>query len=308
MKRFVLAAFAAALVAATAVTGAAAASKEKMMPFVLASKGAGNMAATVAEVSAKLTGAGLNIVGTYTPFPTATILVVTNGAMKAAAAKSDKGGFGAAQRVSITDIGGEIQVAYTNPKYMAAAYRMATDYANVAATMNKALGKQMEYGPPTGKTDRNLRDYHYMFGMEYFTDPHYLSRYNKHADAVAAVEKGLAAATMGITKVYRIDIPGKDETVFGVAMNGKGGAGDQQDDAFLMNEIDFKPIRSTAHLPYEMLVTGGKVYALSARFRIAINFPDLAMMGDNSFMNIMESPNSIKAALIAVAGDVWEKK
>ena len=287
---------------------ASAASKPKYKPFVLASKGAGEMATTVTEVSAKLTAAGLEIVGTHSPYPTTTILVVTNDAMKKTAAKSERGGFGAAQRVSITKHGGEIQVSYTNPYYMAGAYRMDGNLDFAAKALEGALGKTEEYGMSGGMSDRALRDYHYMFGMEYFTDPHYLSRFLNHADAVAAVEKGLAAGTSGISKVYRIDIPGKDEVLFGVAMNGAKGAGDQQDDKFLMSEIDFKDIRSSAHLPYEMLVTGNRVYALSARFRIAISFPDLAMMGDNSFMNIMDSPNTIKAALTSVAGDVWAKK
>jgi hypothetical protein len=46
-----------------------------------------------------------------------------------------------------------------------------------------------------------------------------------------------------------------------------------------------------------VLVSGKNVYALYARFRIAINFPDLSMMGKNSFMNIMQSPEAIKRAL-----------
>jgi hypothetical protein len=69
-----------------------------------------------------------------------------------------------------------------------------------------------------------------------------------------------------------------------------------------MSEIDFKDIRSTAHLPYELLVNGNEVEALHARFRIAINFPDLSMMGSNSFMNIMSTPKALFKALAAVAG------
>jgi hypothetical protein len=308
MKRILHAALLVMVAISFNLADASAASKPKYKPFVLASSGAGNMAATVADVSAKLKAAGLEIVGTHSPYPTATILVVTNDAMKKAAAKSKHGGFGAAQRVSITDHKGKIQVAYTNPYYMAGAYRMESDLGFAAKTLEKALGKKEEYGMDGGMSVRSLRDYHYMFGMEYFTDPHYLSRFLNHAEALASVEKGLAAGTSGITKVYRIEIPGKDEVLFGIAMNGAKGAGDQQDDTFLMKEIDFKDIRSSAHLPYEMLVTGNRVYALSARFRIAISFPDLSMMGDHSFMNIMDSPNTIKAALISVAGDVWAKK
>jgi hypothetical protein len=80
------------------------------------------------------------------------------------------------------------------------------------------------------------------------------------------------------------------------------------DDSFIMNEIDFKETRSTAHLPYDILVTGDEVEALHARFRIAMNFPDLSMMGANSFMNIMPSPDAIKASLTKAAGGTQEEE
>ena len=35
---------------------------------------------------------------------------------------------------------------------------------------------------------------------------------------------------------------------------------------------------------------------------LLFNFPDLAMMGDNSFMNIMATPDAIRDVLSAVAG------
>ena len=66
-------------------------------------------------------------------------------------------------------------------------------------------------------------------------------------------------------------------------------------------------MRSTAHLPYDILVTGDEVEALHARFRIAINFPDLSMMGANSFMNIMPSPDAIRDALTVTAGGTVEE-
>ena len=86
------------------------------------------------------------------------------------------------------------------------------------------------------------------------------------------------------------------ETVFGVAMKGSGD-NKYMDERFIMSEIDFRDLKSTAHLPYEVLVSDNKVYAQYARFRIAINFPDLSMMGDNSFMKIMETPDAIRDVL-----------
>jgi len=88
-------------------------------------------------------------------------------------------------------------------------------------------------------------------------------------------------------------------------MRASEGGNKYMDDNFIMTEIDFKETRSTAHLPYEVLVNGGDIEALHARFRIAMNFPDLSMMGANSFMNIMPSPDAIKEALTkAVGGEV----
>jgi hypothetical protein len=294
---------AALIVGVVLAAGAAGAQQDKMQPFVLAFNGPGDVAHVAGEVKKKLSDGGFQVVGSYSPYPTATIIVVTNDALKSAAARTPFGAYGATLRVSITKVQDQVQTAYTNPRYMAAAYRMKGNLGSVAQQMEKALGRQHEYGAEKeAMTDDELRKYHYMFGMEYFDDPHELAQHKSYIEAVAAVERGLAAGISGVTKVYRVDVPGKEETVFGVAMNGKKGDGDMQDDAYLMSQIDFKDTKSTAHLPYEMVVSGNTVYALSARFRIAINFPDLSMMGSNSFMSIMDSPDAIRKALTLAAG------
>lgn len=277
---------------------AALADDAVLKPFVLASKGAGNMADKVAAAKTALQANGFTVVGTASPYPETTILVVTNDEMKSTAAKSEHGGFGAAQRVAVTKVQDEVQVSYTNPTYMANGYRMAGELPTTAAKLQAALGKVEEFGAK-GLTAKQLRKYHYMFGMEYFDEPSILAEYGSHEEALKAVEANLAAGKGGVTKVYRIDVPGKKESVFGVAMKG----GDKyMDDKYIMGVIDFGDVKASAHLPYEMLVTGNKVIALYARFRIALDFPDLKMTGQNSFMKIMESPEAIRKALVVAAG------
>lgn len=290
MKRIV-----SAVLALTA--SAALAADPVLKPFVLASRGPGDPAAVVAATREKLTAAGFEIVGAYEPYPGATVLAVTSADLQATAVKTETGGYAAAQRVTITKVGDEVQVAYTNPVYMAAAFRLDGDLAGPAKALEAALGRVEEYGPGDGKTAAQLRKYHYMMGMEYFDEPSKLGRFGSHAGAVNAVEAGLTAKAGGASKVYRIDLPGGKQTVFGVALT-DGCSGDER----LMREIDFKPVRSTGHLPYELLVAGPNVYALYARFRIAVNFPDLKMMGDHSFMNIRCAPDAIEGALKKVVG------
>lgn len=281
--------------------GSARADDALLKPFVLGSRGPGAVAEKTAAVKSALAAQGFTVAGEYTPYPDAVVIVTTNDELRNNAAKSELGGFGAAVRVSVTKVKDEVQVAYTNPVYMANAYRMKDDLAGVAEKLAAALGKQEEFGAK-GLKAKKLRSYHYMIGMEYFNEPSVLAEYGSFEEAAAAVEAGLAAGRGGVTRVYRIDVPDKKEAVFGVAMKGVTEADKYMDDKFIMSVIDFKDIRSTAHLPYEMLVSGNKVYALYARFRIAVSFPDLSMMGNNSFMNIMKSPEAIRKALTQAAG------
>jgi hypothetical protein len=273
----------------------AQASDAILKPFVLAAKGTGTVAEKVEQAKAALTGAGFTVVGNYSPYADAQILIVTSDELKKNAAASEHGGYGAIQRVSVTKAKNEVQVSYTNPVYMAAVYRMKGDLSGTSAALATALGRIEEFGAK-GMTAAQARKYHYMVGMEYFDEPSVLAEYPSYEEAVKAVDAKLANNKNGIAKVFRVDVPGKKESVFGAAMKGSGEA-KAMDDRFIMSEIDFRDLKSTAHLPYEVLVSGNKVYALYARFRIAINFPDLSMMGANSFMNIMDSPEGIRKAL-----------
>lgn len=273
-------------------------------PFILASRGAGDMQAKVAEVKQALTGAGFQVVGDYEPYADAHVIVFTSDALKKVAARSEYGGFAAAQRAAVTKVGDELQVAYVNPVYLAYAYRLKDNLANTAETLAKALGNIQEFGSEKGLTERKLARYHYTFGMEYFNDPYDLATYASHEEALKAVEQNLASNTVGVRQLYRIDIPGKEETIYGVSMQA-GPNGDQyMDDKFQMGVVNFGELKGTPYLPYEVMVTGNRVVALHMRFRMAVHYPDLKMMGENSFMKLMPSPEAIRKALtVAVGGN-----
>lgn len=278
------------------MTTGAQAADAILKPFVLASKNTGTVAEKSAQVKTALTTAGFTVVGEYVPYSGANILVVTNDELKKNAAASEAGGYGVVQRISITEAGKEVQVSYTNPVYMSNVYRMKGDLSAVSSSLATALGRVEEFGAQ-GMTAAKARKYHYMIGMEYFDEPDVLAEYASYEEAVQAVDAKLSANKNGVSKVYRVDVPGKKESVFGVGLKGAADAAKYMDDRFIMSEIDFRDVKSTAHLPYEVLVSNNKVYALYARFRIAINFPDLSMMGKNSFINIMKTPDAIRDAL-----------
>jgi hypothetical protein len=279
---------------------------ERFKPFVLASKGAGDFNQKVQETRGALKGAGFEIVGEYSPYSNtfvdnAHVIIVTNDELKKAAGMSKYGGFAAPWRVGITQVGDEIQVAYANPIYLSNAYRLKADLNGVSEALKNAIGAQETFGSSRGLTARKLRKYHYTFGMEYFDDPYKLANYGSHKEAVAAVEKNLDAGVAGVTKVYRLDLP-NNVTVFGVARKAPSDAEIDMDETHIMGVVDFSELKGTAYLPYEILVDGNEVVALHMRFRMAVHYPDLKMMGQNSFMNIMPSPGAIQKALTEAAG------
>ncbi|HEY5602911.1 MAG TPA: hypothetical protein VIM41_07385 [Gammaproteobacteria bacterium] len=286
----------------TLFAGFSAGAETLLKTFILAKTASGDVASTVSETREKLSSAGFEIVGEYTPYSDATIIIVTNDTLKQNAAASDFGAFGAAQRVAVTKVKDQVQVAFTNPVYMAHAYRMKSDLSDVAGQLKQALGDQGEYGPDKGVDAGKLRKYHYKWLMPYFDDRLQLTDYKSHEEALEKVESALQSDNKsGVKKIYRIDIPGKQETVIGVSLAGAKNV-ECSGDKYIMDRIDFKDVRSTGHLPYEIVIAGNKVYALPAEFRIAISFPDLSMIGSNSFASIMCAPDAIQTALTYGSG------
>ena len=265
-----------------------------LKPYLLGFRGAATVDARLTETKAALEEKGFQLVGEYAPSKGVHVLVATSETLKAAAAKSPFGAYGAVVRVSVTDTGKELQVAATNPRYFAAAYRMKDDLDDVAAALEEAIGKTAEFGSKDGLTAAKLRQYHYMMMMPRFDDPVKLASFRSQDEALAAVEAGLAAKKGGSSKVYRVDVPGGKESVFGVAIAEGEGA-----DAVIMPVIDIAELKHTPHLPYEVVVSNGSVYMLHGKFRIALDFPDLTM---GKFMKISGAPSAIEGKLQLLAG------
>ena len=294
------------ILAALLFVSAYSVSAEVLKPYVLAEITTGDLRQTAEKVKAALAANGFEVIGTYQPYANAIAICATSNELKDAAAKTENGGFGAAQRVAVTDVGGKLQIAYVNPAYLGTAYGLGKLEA-VSAKLKAALGAKETFGS-VGIDEEKLKPgvYHYAMMMPYFRD---VDRLHEHADyrtAVAAVEKNLAAGAGGTVKVYRIDLPGKEISVFGVGIP-KGTIdgpeqGEKDTDKEIMDVVDYQDLKHTAYLPYELMVVGGRVIALRARYRIALHFPDTKMTGTHGFTKIMTAPWGIQNALERVAG------
>ncbi len=279
------------------VSSIASAEQPWLKPYNMASQNSGSMAEVAKATTAALKSGGFDVVGSYQPYATATVIGVTNDALKKAAAKTEFGGYGAVIRVAVTQVGDKVQVSYVNPAWMAASFKMDSDLTAIDKQLAAALGGSAPYGAedPGWKADQ-LDEFHFTVFMPYFDDPYELAEHDSYDAAVKAVEAGLAAGKGGTAKVFRVDIPGKKQTLFGVALLKDAGIAGDED---IMTKIDLTDKKQTAHLPYSVLVSDGNVYALHAKFSIANAFPDLDM---STFFKISDAPDAIEAILTKVAG------
>lgn len=278
---------------------------QPLKPYILADTPAGEFAQVVEKVKEALEANRFKLVGTYTPYSGVSVICVTHPAARAAAASAFNGGFGVVQRVSVTDVGGKIQVAYVNPAYLGTAYGLGK-LEPVSQALKAALGARQDFGS-VGIEEENLKPGVYRYGpfMPFFRDVDLLKEHPDYKTAVATVEKNLAAGVGGTAKVYRVDLPG-EVSVFGVGLP-KGpfdgpDQGDVDTDKEILEVVDWQELRHTAYLPYELMVKGGQVIALRARYRIALHFPDTKMAGAHGFTKIMNAPWAIQIALEKVAG------
>jgi hypothetical protein len=280
------------------------AAPEKLKPYILGNPQAGDMAQVVSLTKTALLANGFEVVGSYSPFPAATVIVATNDDLKAAASKAKNGGFGVAQRVAVTNVDGKLQISYVNPAYLGAAYGMGS-LDTVFAKLRSALGNTLSFGSEEGMTAKQLAPgvYHYKMAMPYFDQIDLVGKLEDYQSAVETVEKNLALGLGGTKKVYRIDLP-NEVSVFGIGIiTGDGiNSGAKDTDKEVLDIIDYKEYRSTAYLPYELMIKGSEIIALRGRYRIALHFPDTSMMGEHGFTKIMSSPIGIRHALEQVGG------
>lgn len=270
-------------------------------PFILASAQPGTLKDQTLSTLNALQQAGFVLTGQYSPVEGTNILVVTSDELRNIASMSDRGGYAAAQRVSISEAGDNIEVAFVNPVYIQYGYRLEGDMQPVYDSLVDSLGMVEACGAGTKKmTAKKLGKYHYTVGMQYFDDPSELGSFESYEAAIAAVESGLARPDDALTQVYRIDIPGKQQTVFGVGMKMTNEDEKDLDSEFQMSIVDFEGCKKRAYFPYEILVDGTDVEALHMRFRMAMHFPNLSMMGKHGFTKLISAPGAIEDALEAV--------
>lgn len=255
----------------------------------------GDLNAAMAQVEAKLTQAGFNVIGRHLPpgLPGNGVVVATDNAMLGTIARL--GGahiVGAPIRIGVKADG---SVSYMNPEYWYRAYfrksyrAVERSVINLQNRLARTLGRRGTFGGDVH--GRDLLNYQYMFGMEGFeSDKNLLAEHLSFEDAVQSVRANLERGVGRTAKVYEVVMPERKIAVFGVAFNDP-----KEGEAWWVRTIG---VDNIAALPYEIYIVDNKVNHLFARFRIALGWPSVGM---GTFMRIVEAPYIIRDTLAAVA-------
>lgn len=272
---------------------------QALKPYVLGATSSKSITELKPIVSEALSSNGLKVVGSYMPAADKNrlVLIVTHNELTKAVQKmGGLTGFAATLRVGITREGTITNVSYTNPIYWGNAYfrddysKVSSNYAAITKSFETAMKsldgyKGLFFGSKKGVDADDLHDYHYMIGMPYFDDTEELRAFDSYKEAVAKIDANLKKGVPNASLVYKVNVPGKELTVYGIALSGEDGESE------FLPKIDISTPKHTAFLPYEILVMGNKVHMLNGRYRIAVSFPDLSM---STFTKIMSTPGDIE--------------
>jgi hypothetical protein len=268
-------------------------------PYLHANKlPAAELTAQLTQVEKKLQAEGFTVVGRHTPkgLPTHASLVVTDPAiLETIRTIGGPSIIAAGIRVGVQSDG---TVSYMNPDYWYRAYlrgpfKTAQAPAKaVQVRLAKALGDGAGFGGDVAEAD--LPNYRYMLGMERFDSANSeLSTHGSFEEALKTVQDNLAKGVGSTSRVYEVVMADRKLAVFGVAMNEPGNG-----EGSWVSKIGADHI---AGMPYEIFIVGNKVFALYARYRIALAWPALGM---GQFMGIISTPDAIRNTLSRVAGGV----
>ena len=275
------------------------ATAQNFKPYILAATSDEPLAEMSEVVKTTLTESGLEVIGEYSPANDSSrkVLVITSVELKNAV-KMIGGltGFASAMRVGLTVENDLVNISYTNPIYWGNAYygdnynQVQSHYISVTEKISSALsniGKSigLPFGSENGLSEKSLRKYRYMFGMEKFDDVVKLNEFDSFKDAVSTIDGKFANSD---NFIYSVEFPDEKLKLYGIAIGGEKG-----EERFLPI-IDISTPKHTAFLPYELLIVDKKAVMLNGRYRIALSFPDLTMM---TFSKIMSTPGDIKEAL-----------
>jgi len=254
----------------------------------------------IGQVKDALASKGFEVIGEYHPGGKDGLSVVAytrNDLQKTTLKVKDRGALASVLKIGLVEKEGKIIVSMLNPIYLFYAYLMddvdthLNELKVVAADAKTALGSVGNDFSGFGGSEEadDLKDYHYMMMMPYFTDPVELKEFDSFEQGVSTIRKNLEAKKGNTVKVYEVVMEKEKVAIFGVGLMDKE-----------EGEAHFLPIigeDNIAAMPYEIILQGKEATMLHGKYRFALLWPELSM---SQFMKISSTPGDVEDFLEAL--------
>ncbi len=254
----------------------------------------------IVQVKDALGTKGFEVVGEYHPGKNEKLYVVAytrDDLQKTCLKVKDRGALASVLKIGFVVKDGKVDVSMLNPEYVFYAYLMddadkyGTELKKVSGDAKDALkAVGTDFTPFGGKVETDdLKDYHYMMMMPYFTDPIELKEFDSFEEGLSTIRKNLNLKKGSTVKVYELVFESGKIAVFGIGLL------DAEE-----GEAHFLPIIGEDHvaaMPYEIILQGDEATMLHGKYRFAIHWPELTM---SQFMKISNTPGDVEDMLEAL--------
>ncbi len=254
----------------------------------------------ITQVKDALSTKGFEVLGEYHPGKNENLYVVAytrDDLQKLCLKVEDRGALASILKIGFVVKEGKVDVSMLNPEYIFYAYLMdnadkynselkvIADDAKAALTV---VGT--DFAPFGGSLEvADLKEYHYMMMMPYFTDPVELEEFDSFEEGLSIIRKNLNTKKEKTVKVYELVFESEKIAIFGIGLL------DAEE-----GEANFLPIIGESHvaaMPYEIILQGDEATMLHGKYRFALHWPELTM---SQFMKISSTPSDVEDMLEAL--------
>ncbi len=274
-----------------------------LQPFVLAATAPAGPSSEVPELRRKLAGEAFEVLAEHVPLGTHRVLILTHADLLRAAAETPRAGYAAVVRVAISRQGDEIEISFTNPVYLAAAFGLTDDLMAMHDALVRALGFERYFGSEDGLSRAQLDGYNRVFGGPEFDDPLDFTAHPNQTLAVLDVERRLNKNNLGFYLIYRIDVPDSEATLFGFGFRPGADEFEGFRQPVLTDLLGHARPARAATLPLELLVHSGQVETLNPKFRWPLFRPDMPLFGDDGYTRLSALSSDLDDALAVLFGE-----
>ena len=272
--------------------------QDKLTSFYKIGTISGDIPSAVTKVTTALTDKGFEVIGKYSPEKKDKLFVLAftrKDLQDLTLKKKDRGLLASVLKIGFYKVQTGVEISMVNPIYLFNAYLMDEIEPNEAKyiaidseikqTLKSINNSFVSFGGTLSKDE--LREYHYMFGMPYFTDPVTLKEFSSFDEGLSIIRNNLKQKKGNTVKVFELVRKDKKSAVFGIGL-----LDSENGEPFFLPLIGEKHV---AALPYELILQGNKATMLNGRYRIALNWPELTM---GTFTQIMSTPGDIEETFI----------